>query len=228
MVALIWHTLGGLGDPDKAVQQQAYMKSAIQFRGLSSPELKAVLRPILASWEPTTRDSWEAAIRALWDEVAYREEWYAALALLRHRAARGWLDAALLPLLRHLVTAGAWWDVVDEIATHPLRDALVADPDAITPVMRSWAVEEDLWLRRSSVLCQIGRGPATDRALLVHAIEANLADRSFWLRKAIGWAMRDQARHDPAWVLDQVETWGEAMSGLSRREALKHLAPRGR
>ncbi|WP_300683279.1 DNA alkylation repair protein [Nocardioides sp.] len=222
VVARIWHTLAGLGDPERAVAQQAYMKSETPFRGLTSPELAATLKPILADWEPPTRAGWEQAIRELWDDVAYREEWYAALALLRHRHGRGWLDPELLGLLRHLITTGAWWDVVDVIATHPLRDALAAYPDEIGPVMRAWARDDDLWLRRSAVLCQVGRKAQTDRALLLDAIEANLADRSFWLRKAIGWALRDQARHDPAWVLAQVERWGTDLSGLSRREALKH------
>jgi 3-methyladenine DNA glycosylase AlkD len=59
---------------------------------------------------------------------------------------------------------------------------------------------------------------------LVHAIEANLDDRSFWLRKAIGWALRDHARVDPVWVKAYVGRCGDRMSGLSRREALKNLS----
>jgi 3-methyladenine DNA glycosylase AlkD len=73
------------------------------------------------------------------------------------------------------------------------------------------------------VICQIGHKTDTDVALLRHAIEANVDDRSFWLRKAIGWALRQHARTDPDWVRAEVDRLGDRLSGLSRREALKHL-----
>jgi 3-methyladenine DNA glycosylase AlkD len=223
IVGTIWHELAQVGDPDRAAAQQAYMKSELPYRGISKGELTALMRPILRAWRPDSREEWEAAIRQLWDEVTYREEWYAGLALLRHRPAEQWLDRDAVGLLRHVITAGAWWDVVDETATHPLRTALTEDRDALTPVVRGWANDEDLWLRRSSVICQIGAKDETDLRLLTHAIEANLDDRSFWLRKAIGWALRHYARTDPDWVIEHVEMWGSRLSGLSRREALKHL-----
>jgi len=89
--------------------------------------------------------------------------------------------------------------------------------------MRSWAVDEDLWLRRSSVICQLKHGAETDLGLLSYAIEANVDDTSFWLRKAIGWALRQYARTDAEWVRTEVARLGDRLSGLSRREALKHL-----
>jgi 3-methyladenine DNA glycosylase AlkD len=73
------------------------------------------------------------------------------------------------------------------------------------------------------VICQISHGAALDRDLLTFAIEQNLGDRSFWLRKAIGWALRQHARSDPAWVRAYVDALGDRLSGLSRREATKHL-----
>ena len=89
--------------------------------------------------------------------------------------------------------------------------------------MRAWAVDDDLWLRRTSVICQISHGTDVDRDLLTFAIERNLDDPSFWLRKAIGWALRQHARVDPAWVRAYVDSLGDRLSGLSRREATKHL-----
>ncbi len=223
VVAEIRAALAEAGDPARAVARQAYMKSALPYRGITPLELKVLLRPLLRAYAPTDREGWEDDVRELWDEVAWREEWYAAIALLRHRPAEGWLDADVLPLLRHLIVIGAWWDVVDEIATHPLGLALAGHPAELTPVMRAWAVDEDLWIRRASVICQLNRRDETDLELLTFAIEANLDDTSFWLRKAIGWALRQHARTDPAWVRAKVEEWGSGLSGLSRREALKHL-----
>jgi 3-methyladenine DNA glycosylase AlkD len=215
--------LAEAGDPERARAQQRYMKSEMPYRGLTAPQLKALLRPLLAAHPPPDRETWEAGIRALWDGATYREERYAAIALARHRAARTWQDPAALDLYRHLVTTGAWWDLVDVIAGHLVGDILAAHRAAGTPVIRAWAVDEDLWLRRTAVLSQLGHGPDTDTSLLHDVIDANVDDRSFWLRKAIGWALRQYARTDPAWVRAEVDTLGPRLSGLSRREALKHL-----
>jgi 3-methyladenine DNA glycosylase AlkD len=211
------------GDPEKAAQQQRYMKSELPYRGYAAPELKALLRPLLASYRPTDRATWEAAVRALWDEATHREERYAALALGRHRRARAWLDPGSVLLFRHLVVTGAWWDLVDETAQHLVRPALVEHREAMTPVLWAWATDEDLWVRRTAVICQVGLRTDTDLDLLEHAIEANVDDPTFWLRKAIGWALRDYARTDPGWVRAEVLRHGDRLSGLSRREALKHL-----
>ena len=162
-------------------------------------------------------------MRTLWDEAEYREERYAALAIARHRLARPWLDSGSVPLFRHLVVTGAWWDVVDEVATHLVGEALRAHRDELTPVLWSWASDDDLWIRRTAVICQVGAKGETDAGPLRHAIEQNVDDRTFWLRKAIGWALRDYARVDPDWVWSEVERLGDRLSGLSRREALKHL-----
>jgi 3-methyladenine DNA glycosylase AlkD len=222
LAAQIRSALAGAGDPVRAAGQQRYMKSAMPYRGLTSPQLRALLRPLLAAYEPASRSDWEATVRGLWDGATHREEWYAALAVARHRRARVWLDPDSLPLWHHLVVTGAWWDVVDETATHLVRDTLAGHPAAVTPVVDAWAVDDDVWLRRTSVICQVGRGPDTDRDLLLRAVEANLDDPSFWLRKGIGWGLRDYARTDPDWVWAQVDRLGDHLSALSRKEATKH------
>ena len=117
---------GSAAIPSVRLQQQRYMKSALPYRGYTSPELKALLRPLLASYEPADRAAWEATVRALWDGATHREERYAAIALARHRRARAWLAPESVPLFRHLVVTGAWWDLVDETAQHLVRPALVA------------------------------------------------------------------------------------------------------
>jgi 3-methyladenine DNA glycosylase AlkD len=203
------------------------MKSALPYRGLTSPQLTAVLRPILADpgLRMAGREQWETTIRALWDEVAYREEWYAAIALARHRAYRPWVDSESMPLWRHLVVTGAWWDVVDEVATHLVREVLEGAPDVEGLRLREWAVDEHLWLRRTAIIGQVGRKERLDQELLTDAIEPNLADRDFFIRKAIGWALRDHARVAPDWVLAFVDGHAAELSGLSRREATRHLTP---
>jgi 3-methyladenine DNA glycosylase AlkD len=215
--------LAAAGDPVRAEQQQKYMKSAMPCHGVSSPQLRVLLRPHLRAFDPADRAEWERTVRALWDGATHREEWYAAIAFARHRRARAWQDTESLHLYRHLIVTGAWWDVVDVIAAHLVGGVLAGHRAEATPVLRAWAVDDDLWLRRTSVLCQLGHGLDTDLDLLTYAIEQNLEDTSFWLRKAIGWALRQHARVDPDWVTGYVDTLGDRLSGLSRREATKHL-----
>ena len=215
------------GDPAKAPQMQAYMKSALRYRGVSSVPLRALLREVVPQHPLPDRASWEKAVHRLWDEAEYREEWYAALGVARHRLYRDHQDVDTLDLYRHLVVTGAWWDVVDDIAGHLVGDILAADPDRVTPVMRAWAVDDDLWVRRTAILCQLNRKEATDTDLLRHALTQNLEEslhgRTFSIRKAVGWALRQHARVDPAWVREFVAEHDATLSGLSRREALKHL-----
>jgi 3-methyladenine DNA glycosylase AlkD len=215
--------LADAGDPEKAVTQQAYMKSALPYHGITAPELKRLLRPLLTGYRPESRDEHEATVRTLWDEVTHREEWYAALAIARHRATTEWLDVEAMPLWRHLVVTGAWWDVVDEIAARLVGETLAGHRTEVTPMIRTWATDPDPWLRRTSVICQLRCGADTDLDLLRHAIDSNIDDSSFWLRKAIGWALRQYARTDPGWVRAEVARHGDRMSGLSRREATRHL-----
>ncbi len=215
--------LEAAGDPERAAGQRVYMKSALPFHGVTSPQLRVVLRPHLRDYSPADRAGWERDVREVWDGATHREEWYAAIALARHRVARPWQDAQTLSLYRHLVVSGAWWDVVDEIAAHLVGAALAADRAAATPVLRGWAHGDELWLRRTAVLSQLRHRDRTDTELLADAIETNLDDSSFWLRKAIGWALREYARTDPSWVLERVADWDGRISNLSRREALKHL-----
>ena len=133
--------------------------------------------------------------RAVGRTPTHREEWYAAIALLRHRAYRAWVDPDLLPLLEHLVRTGAWWDVVDEVAGHLVGQVLLDHRADATPVIDAWSVDADsLWVRRTAMLAQLRHREQTDTDLLERVLVANLDDtaygREFFVRKALGWALR--------------------------------------
>ena len=229
LVVAVRAALRSVGDPERAAGQQAYMKSSMPYRGITSPELRALLRPLFtdAALVPSSREAWEVDVRALWDDAAYREERYAAIALTGHRVARAWQDPAALPLYRHLVVSGAWWDYVDVVAADRVGPLLLRHRAVVTPLLRADAVDDDLWVRRVAILAQLKHRESTDVELLGDVIEANLEGslhgREFFVRKAIGWALRQHARVDPGWVRAFVEARGDRLSGLSRREALKHL-----
>ena len=127
----------------------------------------------------------------------------------------------------YLVETGAWWDYVDVVAADRVGPILLRHRDAVTPVMRAYAVDDHLWVRRTAILAQLKHREETDLDLLTDVVDANLEGsrfgREFFVRKAIGWALRQHARVDPEWVRAFVEARGDHLSGLSRREALKHL-----
>jgi 3-methyladenine DNA glycosylase AlkD len=232
---LVRRGVAGLGDPERAPGMQAYMKSRMPYRGVTSVPLSRFCRDTFDRLRLADEEQWRRAVLLLWDDAEFREERYAATSLVEHRAYREHLlQPHSLDLLRHLVVTGAWWDHVDRVS-HLVGRILLAHRATVTPRLQAWAVDDDLWVRRTAIICQVGLKADVDQDLLRFAITANLDGstrstpagstygREFFVRKAIGWALRDHARVDPGWVGALVEELGPRLSGLSRREALKHL-----
>ena len=198
------------------------MKSAMPYYGISSPELSAIYRRVLPAHELNGCAAWRSTVLELWRGARYREERYAAIALLSDRRHRECVRPDLMPVIEEMVVTGAWWDLVDSIA-HVVGRLLRSHPKQIRPVMRRWSTDPDLWKRRASIICQLGFRAETDLDLLYANIEANAADRDFFIRKAIGWALRQYARTDPEEVARYVREHEAVLSPLSRREALKNI-----
>lgn len=220
LVTAIREDLRDAADAERAPDMQAYMKSAMPFRGTRMPVVRTITKAAAAAHPPETLDDLAASVRTLWDEAAFREERYAASGLLALPIATGRIE--LVPLYEHLATSGAWWDHVDDLS-HRIADLHDAHPGQTAEIVLRWSTADDLWLRRLAILGQLGRKDRVDAALLARVIEPNVADREFFIRKAIGWALREYARVDPAWVRAFVEAREDVLSGLSRREALKHV-----
>lgn len=215
-------TMEAWADPERAEAQRAYMKSSLPFYGISAPDLRTALRDPLRSHRLASFDDWSMAIRALWDTALHREEWYAALALVQYRWYRDWrTDMAALPLFLHLIKTGAWWDVCDEIASRIIGPLLQTHREEMTPVLVQWADHDHMWVRRVAILSQLKAKEETDTDLLRATIEPNLGDREFFMRKGIGWALREYSKTDPQWVADFVANHDDRLSGLSRREAMR-------
>ncbi len=201
---------------------QRYMKSAMPYRGISSPTLRSITREIFSEYPLGSFEEWHATARRLWDEATYREERYAAIELVGYRGYRRFRNLDALPLYEYLIVTGAWWDLVDGLATHQVGDLLRQYPDAMHERLLAWSRGDDLWLRRTAIIAQVSFRGSTDQELLYACIEPSLAERDFFLRKAIGWALREYARSAPEAVRAYVAAHPE-LSGVSRREALKHL-----
>jgi 3-methyladenine DNA glycosylase AlkD len=216
--------LAEAADPVKAPGMQAYMKSDMPYLGVYTPAQRRIFRTVFAAHPQPDRQAWEATVRELWWGATFREERYAAIALTGHGRYRGWQDLDTMPLYEDMVLSGAWWDYVDEVAIRRVGPILLAHPGAMVPVMLAWSRDRQLWKRRAAIICQVGAKAATDRGLLRACIMPNLGDRGFFVRKGIGWALREHAKTDPDWVRSFVAEFDGQLSGLSKREALKHLA----
>ncbi|MGH8776208.1 MAG: DNA alkylation repair protein [Jiangellaceae bacterium] len=216
--------LAAVADPEKSAPMQAYVKSPMPNRGVQKPARVAALRGVFRAHRLTDRETWESTIRTLWDDAEYREDRYAATDLARHRAYTEWAtDLRSLPLYDHLIVTGAWWDHVDEIAIKLLGPLVRAHPKDLARVVRRWSRDPDRWRRRASVICQIGSREATDTGLLAECVLANADDPDFFLRKGIGWALREHAKTDPGWVHAFVAAYRRRLSPLSAREATRNL-----
>ena len=205
-------------DASLAPGQQAYMKSAMPFLGVRVPEVRRLVRSLVRDLGVSSPDELVPTARELWDDATHREERYAAAVLLGLRPLRG--DLSLVPFHEHVARTGAWWDHVDE-AAHRDADLHDAHPAETAAVVRRWSTDDFLWVRRLAIISQLGRRDRVDLDLLAEVIEPNLADPEFFVRKAVGWALREAAKVDPDWVRSYVA--GHELSPLSRREALKHL-----
>ncbi len=209
--------------PGKAAGMQAYMKSEMPYHGVPLPLVRKTCREIFRDADIATMAKWRTLTLALWTGAKFREERYAALALTGDRRADSYQKPSALPLYKDLIVSGAWWDYVDDIASHRIGPILKKYPDPMKRKMLAWSRSPNLWIRRTSILAQLGFKNETDLELLYACIAPSLDSSEFFLRKAIGWALRQYAWIDPTEVKRYVRAHRGRLSPLSEREALKNI-----
>ncbi|MGW7414727.1 DNA alkylation repair protein [Streptomyces sp. NPDC054863] len=206
-------------DPVRAEQAAAYMKHVAPFLGIRSPERRALSRTVLdGTPRPDEADCSAIALRC-W-ALEEREYHYFAVDHLRRYAGR--LSSGFLPVARQLITTVPWWDTVDLLAAHVVGPLVTADPE-LRSVMDEWIGDDDLWVVRTALLHQLRHKDATDSARLFAYCLRRAGHPDFFIRKAIGWCLREYAKTDPAAVRDFVAAHRDVLSPLSAREALKNL-----
>lgn len=210
-------------DPARARGMQAYMKTTMAFWGISNPSVRKICREVFVEHPVTTKEDWLAVSFHLWRKAQRREEWFAAIEWTGIRAARVWQQTEVLPLYEEMITSSAWWDTVDTIAAHRVGTLLKNDLKKMKPILRRWAHDDDLWKRRTAILSQLTFKQDTDLDFLFATMTPSLERKEFWLRKAIGWALRTAASSHEKNVLAFVREHRDVLSGLSKREALKHF-----
>ncbi|PWU09551.1 MAG: DNA alkylation repair protein [Terriglobia bacterium] len=224
LVRALRRALATLADPAKAPAMQAYMKSEMPYLGVQAPQLRQAAKSVFAEHPLATFETWRDTVLELWRSARYREERYAAIELAGNPRYRGFRTLEALPLYEEIIITGAWWDYVDTIATHLLGELLRHDLDAMGPLLRQWALSENIWKRRAAILAQLSFKRDTDQKLLYDCIAPSIDASEFFLRKAIGWALREYAKTEPAEVIRFVRRHEARLSALTKREALRRLA----
>ncbi len=207
------------GDPVRAAGAAKYMRDQFPFLGLTTPVRTALDRQILAGLPRPAETDLVALALACWDRRE-REYQYFACGYLRRHVKAG--TAGLLETVRVLITTKSWWDTVDTLAVHTVGPLVAARP-ALTSTMDEWVRESDMWLVRTAILHQLMFKDRTDAQRLFAYCAAQAGHRDFFVRKAIGWALREYARTDASAVRSFVAAHRPSLSPLSVREATKHL-----
>ncbi|PWB71546.1 MAG: DNA alkylation repair protein [Holophagae bacterium] len=213
--------LAARGSPDRAAGAKAYLKSELEFLGVDAGGLRATAREIVDRHRELDHDQLTALVRALWEEPVFELK-ALGVALLELRP--GLLGADDLGLIEELVRRSGTWALVDWICTKVAAPVVLRAP-AAAKVLERWSRDDDFWLRRAALLAQLpelraGRG---DFGLFARLAERMVEDREFFIRKAIGWVLRDVSRKRPELAFAFLAAHIDRVSGLTLREGSKHL-----
>lgn len=219
--------------PERADAERAYLKSDLTHLGVAVPVVRSIVRAELRRLpEPLDHDSAVALASGLWSEPVHERRLAAMEVLVTRRAV---LSAGDLPLLERLLREAHTWALVDPLAITVVGDLVLHVPDEprLVSTLDRWAVDDDFWMRRSALLSQLqllrrertAAEGAADFARFAGWADALLDDREFFVRKAIGWVLREIATRDPALVVAYVAPRTDRMSGVTWREAVRRLPP---
>ena len=207
-------------DPVRAMQMKKYMKDQFEFYGIGTPDRRALMTAHIRKYGWPEWVMMEDIARRLWD-MEYRECQSTVIDLFNRMKKK--LGPEQIPLMEYLITSKSWWDTVDGLAGWLVGDILKKYPEQIEPVTTRWMDSGNIWLQRTCLLFQLSYKQDTDLDLLFGFIERLAGHKSFWIRKAIGWVLREYSKTDPLTVQDYVNAHPE-LSGLSKREALKVIS----
>jgi 3-methyladenine DNA glycosylase AlkD len=209
-------------EPDRnearAKAMSAYMRDQFPFLGIPSPMRKKMVRAALLETEALKKPIDENLVLELWS-MPEREYQYAACDYLAWQRKK--LEAKHLDLLENIILEKSWWDSIDSLV-HNVGAISLKFPETV-PILERWAKSENFWLRRAAILHQLGLKAKTDQSRLFKFILENANDTEFFIRKAIGWALREYSYVNPEAVKNFVLDHQNALSNLSKREALKAI-----
>jgi 3-methyladenine DNA glycosylase AlkD len=213
-------TLRAAGTPRRAEGEKAYLRSDLEFTGTLVSDTRAAVMALEGELA-LDHDRLLSLVDALWSRPVFERRLAAVILLQRHPRLIGTDD---IPTVERLIRESATWALVDYLAVDVLGRLALAAPEPTARVMDRWAVDGDFWVRRASLLAElraIRAGGSLDRFLA--RAEPMLAEREFFVRKAIGWVLREAGRRRPQEVAAWLGPRTDRASGVTVREAVKHL-----
>jgi 3-methyladenine DNA glycosylase AlkD len=207
-------------DPGQAGPMAAYMRNQFEYLGIKTPQRTALLQALLAEKGLPPLAELDTILRELW-HLPQREFQYLAVALLGQFARQ--LPPEFIETMEDLIVTKSWWDTVDSLSG-PVGIHFQRYPEVKAGWLIKWRQSENLWLRRVTILFQLGYKKETDFPLLCEIIRENRGSNEFFINKAIGWALRQHSRVDALAVRTFVAS--TPLHPLSAREALKWLERR--
>ena len=206
-------------DPAKAGPMKKYMRDQFEYLGIKSPQAAALLKEHIKEHGLPPLDKLDIILRELWS-LPQREFQYAAMNLMEKLDKK--LGEDYITTIEYLITTKSWWDTVDLLAGHAVGSQFKRFPKVQEKYLKKWRKSNNFWLRRTTLLFQLGYKKDTDFDLLCELVKENLGSDEFFINKAIGWALRQYAHTSPAPVKKFVKATKE-LHPLSRREALKNI-----
>ncbi len=206
-------------DPAQAGPMKKYMRDQFEYLGIKSPQNAVLTRDFIKEHGLPTPDQLDIISRELWS-LPQREFQYAAMTLLGKLEQK--LEPEFITTIEYLITEKSWWDTVDLLASHTFGSQFKRFPKIKENYLKKWRKSDNFWLRRTTLLFQLGYKKETDFDLLCEIVRENLGSDEFFINKAIGWALRQYAHTNPAPVKKFVKATKE-LHPLSRREALKNI-----
>lgn len=226
LVEKLDHTLRNASSPERAEKEARYLKSALEHYGVGVPATRVAVKAALREAPDLNHDGLVTLVEALW-EVPIHERRLAAVEALSFRTELLGLDDE--SLLEKLVREAGTWALIDPLAIGVIGD-LVDHDKTWGEVLDRWATDDDFWIRRTALLAllvPLRRGDG-DWDRFARYADSMLEETEFFIRKAIGWALRDTAKKRPELVFDWLLPRAKRASGVTVREALKPLTLRER
>ncbi|MEY4333760.1 MAG: hypothetical protein RLZZ196_2503 [Bacteroidota bacterium] len=207
------------GDKTIAKGAKAYLLNQFEFYGIKTPLRRQLCKAFYKAHPIEDHTDLAKLVKECFAEPQ-RELHYFAIELLGHHK-KLW-SIKTLPLIEWMITHKSWWDSVDSTNTHVISKFFLLHPEHIEAYTHKWNQSSNKWLIRMSILFQLTYKTKTDTNLLSKYIENSQLHEDFFVRKAIGWALRAYANTNKKWVTQFVKDH-PSLSNLSKREALKHL-----
>jgi len=202
----------------KASQMKRYLKNQFEFFGISAPLRREITRNFLRKENLPPVGSIQDITSELWGKPEREFQHFAVELSTKYLK---YFEPSFIYHFEYLITTKSWWDTVDFIAPNLVGKHFASHPELTIPISNNWANSDNMWLQRASIIFQLKYKTKTNQPLLFKYITMLSNSKEFFIRKAIGWALREYSKTDPQTVIEFVNS--HDLSGLSRREALKRI-----